>query len=63
MPILTVEMWEGRNIEVKKKLVKDLTDVVSTDLSCPKDAVTVVLKDVPKYNWGIGGELASEKFQ
>ncbi|MFB0525920.1 MAG: 4-oxalocrotonate tautomerase family protein, partial [bacterium] len=30
---------------------------------CPKEAVEVIIRDVPKHNWGIGGELSSEKFR
>ena len=63
MPVITVEMWEGRSIEIKKKLVKDITDVVSENLNCPKDVVTIILKDSPKYNWSLGGELASNKLK
>ena len=59
MPIVTVEMWEGRTIEQKKKLVKGITSVI-TDMGVRPEGVTILIKDVPKHNWARGGKLASE---
>jgi 4-oxalocrotonate tautomerase len=56
-------MWEGRSKETKKQLVKEVTDVVCKVLSCPKNAVTIILHEVSKDNWSSEGELASEKFK
>lgn len=50
MPIITIEMWEGRDKEIKKKLVQKITEVTSEVLSCPKHAITVVIYDIPKHN-------------
>jgi len=44
-------------------LVAGITDLFVEITGCPKDAVTVIIRDVPKHNWGIGGELSSEKFK
>jgi len=63
MPLIRVEMWEGRNPDLKRKLVKELTKVTVEILGCPEQAVTVVINDIPKHNWGIGGELASDRFK
>lgn len=63
MPIITVEMWEGRDKETKKKLVEKLTETTCEILGCPKQAVTIVIYDIPKYNWATEGELASDKFK
>lgn len=61
MPVVTVEMWEGRTIEQKKQLVEGITSVM-TDLGIPAEAVHIIINDIPKHNWGIGGKLASEEF-
>ncbi|MFN3550792.1 MAG: tautomerase family protein [Endomicrobiia bacterium] len=63
MPIIKIEMWEGRDKDTKKKLVEKLTQTVCEVLNCPKNLVTIVIYDIPKYNWGLEGELASEKFK
>ena len=60
MPIVTVEMWEGRTIEQKKQLVEGITSVM-TGLGISPEAVHIIIKDVPKHNWATGGKLASEE--
>jgi len=62
-PLVTIEIWEGRNVKEKRKLVKTVTEAVTDSIKCPKEAVIVIIRDVPKCNWGMGGELASDKFK
>ena len=59
MPVITVEMWEGRTIDQKKKLVEGITSVL-VNMGVPAEATTVIIKDNPRHNWGMGGKLASE---
>ena len=63
MPLITVELWEGRGVEEKKRLAKGITNVVTDNIKCPESAVTVIFRDVPMHNWAIGGQLASETFK
>ncbi|MBN2075987.1 MAG: 4-oxalocrotonate tautomerase [Dehalococcoidales bacterium] len=60
MPLVTVDMWEGRSVEQKKELAKGITSVMTEKLGIPPEAVTIIIKDVPKHNWAIGGKLSSE---
>ena len=59
MPFVIVEMWEGRTVDQKRKLVEGITRVFQ-EIAVPAEAVHVVIKDNPKHNWGTGGKLASE---
>ena len=59
MPVVIVEMWEGRTIEQKKQLVEGITNSFAK-INTPPEVVHIILKDVPKHNWAIGGKLASE---
>jgi len=59
MPIVIVEMWEGRTLEQKKKLVQDLTSAF-VNIGTPANSVQIILNDHPKTSWGLGGKLASE---
>ncbi len=61
MPVVTVDMWEGRTIEQKKQLAADITASFEK-IGVPKEALQIIIKDIPKHNWAIGGKLASEKF-
>ncbi|MGP8079231.1 MAG: 2-hydroxymuconate tautomerase [Dehalococcoidales bacterium] len=59
MPVVTVEMWDGRNSDQKKALVEGITNTF-VKIGVPAEAVHIIIHDVPKHNWGIGGKLASE---
>jgi 4-oxalocrotonate tautomerase len=59
MPVVIVEMWEGRNLEQKKKLVAGITTAFK-EIGVPAEAVHIVLNDHPKCNWATAGKLASE---
>jgi len=59
MPVVIVEMWEGRTVDQKKKLVEGITDSF-VQIGVPQNAVQVIIKDNPKHNWAIAGKLASE---
>ena len=59
MPVVTVEMWQGRTVEQKKRLVEGITEACA-GIGIPREQVTVILKDNPKHNWGQGGKLAEE---
>jgi len=59
MPVVIVEMWEGRTIEQKKQLVEDITSSLAR-IGVPPEVVEIILKDNPKHNWAKGGKLASE---
>ncbi len=59
MPVVTIWMWEGRTLEQKEKLVKGITRVFE-DIGTKADSVQIVINDVSKSNWGLGGELASK---
>ncbi|GAI89406.1 unnamed protein product [marine sediment metagenome] len=60
MPVVTVEMWEGRTIEQKKQLAEGITSSL-VKIGVPQEAVHIIIKDNPKHNWAAGGKLASEK--
>ena len=59
MPVVIVEMWEGRTIEQKKQLVEGITSVF-VNIGVHPEAVHIIIKDNPKHNWATGGKLASE---
>jgi len=60
MPVVIVEMWEGRTIEQKRQLVEGITSSFAK-IGTPPEVVDIIIKDNPKHNWGSGGKLASEQ--
>jgi 4-oxalocrotonate tautomerase len=61
MPIIHVEMLEGRSVDQKRQLARELTETFVR--CCGGDAATVrvVVRDVPRTNWAIGGELVADQ--
>jgi 4-oxalocrotonate tautomerase len=59
MPVVIVEMWEGRTIEQKEKLIKGITKAFE-EIGTKPESLHIVLHDVPKTNWGSKGEQASK---
>ena len=61
MPIIRVEMWEGRTLEQKRELVEVLTRETARIVGTEPDSIYIVIEDVKKENWGAGGRLCSDK--
>jgi 4-oxalocrotonate tautomerase len=59
LPIVQVSVWAGITKENKKKLVEGMTRVLE-ELGIPREAVEVIISEVPKTNWASGGQLHSE---
>jgi 4-oxalocrotonate tautomerase len=62
MPIVHVNVWEGFGQEKTKTVIKNITKVF-VDLDIPAQAVEVIVHEIKKSHWGIGGQPASEKFK
>jgi len=62
MPIVHVYMWSEVSRETKEKIIKGITKVFE-ELGIPGQAVEVVIHEVPRENWGVGGEQVSAKFK
>ena len=61
MPVIQVSIWAGMSEKTKKKVAEGMTRVLMK-LGVPKEAITVILYEIPKTNWATGGDLHSEKF-
>ena len=60
MPTIIVEADEGRTIEPKRGLVKDITDAICKNYKVSPEAVTILLHEQKKENRGKAGKLASD---
>ncbi|MFX0029393.1 MAG: 4-oxalocrotonate tautomerase family protein [Candidatus Hermodarchaeota archaeon] len=59
MPVVHVNMWKGVSEEIVKKIISGITNVF-VDMGIPARAVEVLVHEVPKAHWGIGGKPATE---
>ncbi|MFC4271447.1 2-hydroxymuconate tautomerase family protein [Sneathiella chungangensis] len=62
MPIVRIDMFEGRDRKTKQELVKSITSEMVRITGCSEASVHVVINNVAKEDWGLGGELAAIKF-
>lgn len=62
MPVVHVNVWEGFGQEKVKIAIQAITKVF-VNLGVPAHAVEVIVHEIQKTHWGIGGEPASEKFK
>ena len=60
MPVVIVEMWEGRSVEQKERLIKGITKAFE-EIGVKSEWLNIIIHDVPKSNWGSRGELASKQ--
>jgi len=58
MPLVNITMLEGRSPDKIEALIKNVTETVANTLEAPKQNVRIVIHEVPKTHFGIGGESA-----
>jgi 4-oxalocrotonate tautomerase len=61
MPIIHVNMFEGRTLDQKRKMVVAMTEAVVKSLDVKPEAVRIIMHDIPRHNIAVAGVLASEK--
>ncbi|HLR68285.1 MAG TPA: 4-oxalocrotonate tautomerase [Virgibacillus sp.] len=61
MPLVNMQIMEGRPESKINDLIKNVTETVSETLDSPKENVRVIIHEVPKTHWGIGGVRAVDK--
>jgi 4-oxalocrotonate tautomerase len=61
MPEVIIELAEGRSLDAKRSLVKDITDAVVRNCNVSPDAVTVIIHENPRTDKAKGGVLFSER--
>ena len=57
MPIITVDLFEGRSKEQREAFAKSVTDAAVQILKAPVDHTWVIFRDHKKENWAMGGKL------
>lgn len=60
MPLVQIQILEGRSEEQIDKLMKDVTDTISNSINAPKENIRVVVSEMPKTHYSIAGKSAKE---
>ncbi|MHA1925508.1 MAG: tautomerase family protein [Candidatus Thorarchaeota archaeon] len=59
MPTVDVKMWKGVSEDAAEKIISGITKVF-VELGIPERAVEVIIHEISKANWGVGGIPASK---
>ena len=60
MPIAQIYIMEGRSDEQKERLIEEVTKAISRSLDAPEANVRVLIDEMPKQHFGIGGQSAKK---
>jgi 4-oxalocrotonate tautomerase len=60
MPLVTIKIFEGRTVEQKRGMVKDVTDAIVKNIGCKLEAVQIDIVDLKRENLATGGKLFSD---
>jgi 4-oxalocrotonate tautomerase len=61
MPVVNLQLFEGRALEQKRRLVKAVIDAILEHADARPDAMHIVVQELPKDNWGRAGVLGSDR--
>ncbi|AIF80800.1 4-oxalocrotonate tautomerase [endosymbiont of Acanthamoeba sp. UWC8] len=60
MPVLVVNMMEGRTDDQKRLLVEKVTDAVCVALGSEPNRVRIIINEMPGNGYAIGGKLMQD---
>ncbi|WP_236006177.1 4-oxalocrotonate tautomerase [Paradesulfitobacterium ferrireducens] len=61
MPIVQIELFEGRTLDQKRALVEKVTQAIVETVNTPAENVTIILRDMSKDNLAKAGKLAIDR--
>lgn len=57
MPIVTINLLEGRTKEQKAGMIRDVTEAIVKNTGAKTENVHIIVNDMEKGNYGSGGEV------
>jgi 4-oxalocrotonate tautomerase len=57
MPLVTIKIVEGRTLEQKRGMAKDVTQAIVNNIGCPASAVHIDVVELKPQDLAVGGEL------
>ena len=61
MPFVHVELFEGRTVEQKAAIAKEITETISKHAGAPASAINVIFNDLPEGTLFQAGEMRKKK--
>lgn len=61
MPIIEVNLLEGRAPEAKERLIQALTNAAIEAIGAPRESVRVILREMALAHFAVGGQSLAAK--
>ncbi|MGI6604650.1 MAG: 4-oxalocrotonate tautomerase [Firmicutes bacterium] len=61
MPIVQIELFEGRTVEQKREMAAKVTEAIVDSLGVPAEAVRIIMRDMAPENFAVAGKLRADK--
>ena len=61
MPVVVVQVWEGRTIDQKRRLAKAMTDAMVEHADATPDGLHVAIEEFPRDSWARAGVLGIDR--
>ncbi|MBH9660130.1 4-oxalocrotonate tautomerase family protein [Burkholderia multivorans] len=61
VPIAHLYILEGRDDNRKERLIAEVTEAIHRSLDAPVESVRVIITEMPKGHFGIGGQSAKRR--
>jgi len=61
MPLIQINIVEGRSPEKKERLIREVSNLVAEVLEAPVENVRVMIQEMSPEHWGIAGESVKKR--
>lgn len=55
MPLVRIELFEGRTDNEKEEMIREVTNAMAASLKIDKDDVDIIIQEIKKKDWATGG--------
>ena len=61
MPNVTIDGPKIKDLNIKRRLIKEITDALEKAYKIPRNAYNIVIRENPPENVGVGGVLLADR--
>lgn len=61
MPVVTIQLWEGRSLDEKRSLAEAVTKAIVDLVGADPSGLHVIMQEIPKENWARNGILGVDR--
>ena len=61
MPIVQIDLLEGRTLDQKRLLAEKVTQAIVESTGAPAENISIIIRDMARENYAKAGKLACDK--